>query len=271
MAGIDFKSLWHFTGIIDGGGNTISNLVVSENTNSDDINRDQVGLLTEPSGAAIRNLNINNLTVNITTEGDVLGNYVGAIAGVSSSVTISNVHITGFKPGGVAYSLNGILHSRDYYSRRVVIGGFFGSCNSTSNSIVNSSVSFASGIALAGGACSYQASNFNSIGGLVGRGTCSASNVTVDMNNFSLGLYNPVYNTNTFSLAGGLFGDIQTASIPEANVFNNVTILGNITVTGNTGRVYTGKIYNYFYSGTYYSSLDELEGVNVSGLTINGI
>lgn len=255
MEGVSVKSLWHFSGIIDGNNKTISNLVVTESARRDfDICYDQIGLLTSPRNATIRNVSFNHLSMGLDASSDPLGGYIGSIAGESYNTTVSNVNIQNFQITG-------------RYSKRLVIGGFFGTGG---GNITNSSITFIDGHNITSGGSSYYTSNFGSLGGLMGRGSCSATNVTINFNNLSFRMdgYDE-YTRSAKCLVGGLFGDTQESLTPDVSMYNNITVYGNITASGYSD-VYTGKIYNYYYGGIYYSSTNSFDGVNVSGLTING-
>lgn len=256
MEGVSIKSLWHFSGIIDGNNHTISNLVVTESARRDfDVCYDQIGLLTFPDNATIRNLTINNLTMGLDVTSDPYGGYIGSIAGSSSGITISNVRITNF-------SIN------NRYYNRIVFGGFIGRSNG--DSIINSYLSIADGQHIVSGGSSQGFSNFGSFGGVAGIGAPITLNTTVDLRNidFSFSRDNE-YSRSAKCLVGGVFGSTQQSLTSDLSKWNNVTIVGNITASGNS-NVYTGKVYNYYYSGIYYSSTDTFNGVDASGLTING-
>ena len=256
MEGVSIKSLWHFSGIIDGNNHTISNLVVTESARrDDDIYYDQIGLLTSPNNATIRNLTINNLTMGLDVTSDPYGGYIGSIAGYSRNITVSNVNI-------INYQIN------NRYVNRLIVGGFLG--ESTLCSIENSSVSFANGQSLISGGSSYGNSNYGSLGGITGRGSCNAINVSVNFGNISFGFHRDnEYARSAKCLVGGVFGSTQQSLTPDVSNYNNITITGNITASGNS-NVYTGKVYNQYSSGICYSSTNSFDGVYVSGLTING-
>ncbi len=256
MEGISIKSLWHFAGIIDGNNHTISNLVVTESARrDDDIYYDQIGLLTSPNNATIQNLTINNLTMGLDFTSDPYGGYIGSIAGYSGNITVSNVNI-------INYQINNRYHNR------LIVGGFFGESNSFS--IENSSVSFANGQSLISGGSSYGNSNYGSLGGITGRGSCNAINVSVNFGNISFGFHRDnEYARSAKCLVGGVFGSTIQSLTPDVSNYNNITITGNITASGNS-NVYTGKVYNQYYGGICYSSTNSFDGVYVSGLTING-
>lgn len=257
MEGVSIKSLWHFSGILDGGNHSINNLVVTESSRSDfDVCYDQIGLLTTPQNAAIRNVTFNYLTMGLDVSSDLLGGYIGSIAGDANNTTVSNVHIMNFQVNC-------------HFRRRIVLGGFFGTGG---GSILNSSVTFADGQEITSSSSTYANSNFSSLGGLSGRGYCPASNVTVNFNNIIFRIYDGSYNEyiqNTKCLVGGVFGNAQTSLTPDISIYNNITITGSITASGYS-NVYTGKVYNNYNSGIYHSSTDSFDGVDVSGLTING-
>lgn len=258
MEGVSIKSLWHFSGILDGGNHSINNLVVTESSRSDfDVCYDQIGLFTSPQNATIRNITFNYLTMGLDVSSDLYGGYIGSIAGDAYNTTVSNVHIMNFQVNC-------------HFHRRIVLGGFFGTGG---GSILNSSVTFADGQDITSGPSTYGNSNFSSLGGLSGRGHCPASNVTVNFNNIIFRIYDGSYNNEyirkTKCLVGGVFGDVQTSLTPDISIYNNITITGSITASGYS-NVYTGKVYNSYYGGIYYSSTDTFNGVDASGLTING-
>lgn len=257
MNGINIKSLWHYAGILDGNNHTISNLTITESARrDDDVCYDQIGLFTSPQNATIRNITFNYLTMGLDVSSDLLGGYIGSIAGDAYNTTVSNVHIMNFQVNC-------------HFRRRIVLGGFFGTGG---GSILNSSVTFADGQEITSSSSTYANSNFSSLGGLSGRGHCPASNVTVNFNNIIFRIYDGSYNEyirNTKCLVGGVFGNAQTTLTPDISIYNNITITGSITASGYS-NVYTGKVYNNYYSGIYYSSTDTFNGVDASGLTING-
>lgn len=257
MNGINIKSLWHYAGILDGNNHTISNLTITESARrDDDVCYDQIGLFTSPQNATIRNITFNYLTMGLDVSSDPYGGYIGSIAGDANNTTVSNVHIMN-------------LQINCHFSKRIILGGFFGTGG---GSILNSSVTFADGQDITSGSSTYGNSNFSSLGGLSGRGYCPASNVTVNFNNIIFRIYDGSYNEyiqNTKCLVGGVFGNAQTSLTPDISIYNNITITGSITASGYS-NVYTGKVYNNYYGGIYHSSTDSFDGVDVSGLTING-
>lgn len=257
MEGVSIKSLWHFSGILDGGNHSINNLVVTESSRRDfDVCYDQIGLFTSPQNATISNITFNYLTMGLDGSSDLLGGCIGSIAGDAYNTTVSNVHIMNFQVNC-------------HFHRRIELGGFFGIGG---GSILNSSVTFADGQDITSGPSTYGNSNFSSLGGLSGHGYCPASNVTVNFNNIIFRIYDGSYNEyiqNTKCLVGGVFGNVQTSLTPDISIYNNITITGSITASGYS-NVYTGKVYNYYYGGICYSSTDTFNGVDASGLTING-
>lgn len=258
MNGINIKSLWHYAGILDGNNHTISNLTITESARrDDDVCYDQIGLFTTPNGATISNIIVNGLTLELLSSGDPYGGYVGAIAGDSYGIKISNVHISNFK-------LN------ISYSKRLVLGGFIGQTSSNRDTIVNSSVFFANNQDVTSGGSSRGNSNYSTIGGIVGRGSCVSLNTNVNLSNLSFRIVeDDEYARRAKCLVGGVFGTSQRVLTSDVSLYNNVAITGNITASGNS-NVYSGKIYNYYTSGIYYSSTNSFDGVDVSGLTING-
>lgn len=156
-------SLYEFTGSFDGNGYTISNLKITR----DGVNN--IGLFGKASGAAIRNLNLNNVDIrgadnvgglvgftkantviedcSITGAGQIKGaGSVGGIVGKADNTTISKcystVNVTGTNEyiGGIAgynhYSLNiQQCCSNSNVSGKRYVGGILGGKNSTDNSV----------------------------------------------------------------------------------------------------------------------------------------
>ena len=82
-----------FEGTFDGGDNTISNLVVE--------GENYLGLFGKTDGATIKNVKINNVTINGVS-------YLGAIVGMGYTGTIDNCHVTGYVEIAGNYMVGGI-------------------------------------------------------------------------------------------------------------------------------------------------------------------
>ena len=233
MEGIPIKSIKNFSGVMYGGNyNYITNLTVVENTNSDDVDRDQVGLFTYPNGATIRKVSFEDLTVVLDETGDPLGGYIGAIAGVSYGIIIDDIYIHNFR-------------INESYQNRIVLGGFIGS-SSSSDSIYNSWLVFADNQVITSGGSSYWNSNYGSFGGITGRRECKVISTTVFLKNTTFRIEG--YGENISSakcLMGGLFGTTYSSLTPDASKYWGNHIKGNVTVSGYS-NVYTGKVYNYY-------------------------
>ena len=98
--GVDYRPIPLFSGTLDGQGYTIKNLTINLSEESLEPN---VGLFGQLSGASIRNLNVDRLTIDAPIEMV----SVGSIAGRALNSTLENIAITntelnsGFNTGGL--------------------------------------------------------------------------------------------------------------------------------------------------------------------------
>lgn len=100
FGGVDYRPIPLFSGTLDGQGYTIKNLTINLSEESLEPN---VGLFGQLSGASIRNLNVDRLTIDAPIEMV----SVGSIAGRALNSTLENIAITntelnsGFNAGGL--------------------------------------------------------------------------------------------------------------------------------------------------------------------------
>ena len=100
FGGVDYRPIPLFSGTLDGQGYTIKNLTINLSEESLEPN---VGLFGQLSGASIRNLNVDRLTIDAPIE--LVS--VGSIAGRALNSTLENIAITntelnsGFNAGGL--------------------------------------------------------------------------------------------------------------------------------------------------------------------------
>ena len=87
-----------FSGVLDGAGHTISNLwIVADEYTS--------GIFSRLAGGVVKDLNLNNITLEVLDNVSV----AGTIAGNSTQGTLSNVHINGLTAFGVPASFGGLI------------------------------------------------------------------------------------------------------------------------------------------------------------------
>ncbi len=97
--GVDYRPIPLFSGLLDGQGNTLKNveIILSESSISN------VGLFEQLSGASIRNLNVDRLTIDALMEMVSVGSIAGrALNSTLENIAISNVELnSGFNAGGL--------------------------------------------------------------------------------------------------------------------------------------------------------------------------
>ena len=106
-----FKSSKIFKGKFDGAGYTISNFKLTSNT--------YMGLFAYVENAQIKNLNVSNVTVDLSSTGRS-ETYMGALVGKAINSTITNCHAS-----NVNFKFSG------YSTAKVSLGGFAGRLHST--------------------------------------------------------------------------------------------------------------------------------------------
>lgn len=210
-----------FTGIFDGNGHTISNLTINDSTN------DYKGLFGYTSGAEIKNLTLEAVSVN----GHL---FIGALAGYNAGGTVSNCSASGAVTGNYRY-VGGLVGQKsggtvkdshasvNVSSNSISAGGLIGHLGDSPASITNC---YATG--------SVQGSS--SVGGLVGY----AGNSTIT-NCYATGnvIIDSVYMSNN-AYAGGLVGN---ASLSSAALIEKCYALGDVSVQfPGTPPVFSGSL-----------------------------
>lgn len=258
MSGKPFTSITGFGGEFNGGNHTIRNLMVGNvRTNNSYYAlgfQSFWGVFTGAActdGASVRvcDVTFENLTTRWRPGGPVEeanDNRVGALFSLSNydGTTIDNVHITNFR----VVKTPGSPWGRGY------IGGFVGLLDGDIT-ISNSSITFASNQDFCSGDGYSKA-----IGGIYGyhldsTPTCTLNNVSVDFGTMNFtGIAGSAY------YFGGLGGSYARSGSGYYYASFNGTC-SDVAVTGNV-------TYNNGLFGKVTPTINELGGINVSGLTI---
>ena len=178
-----------FSGVLDGGGNTISGLSITCST-------DYCGLFARLNGGTVQNLTFSNPTVTTSAK------YVGLVGGeAAGTTTISNITVTGgsisntfaasasdhtidsYTGGIVGYYANGSVanvSSSLTVSGKSATGGVIGATTTNpsltiSNVTVSGSVS---GLRHVGGILGAKSGSSTSVGGVISDSSVTASSVT---------------------------------------------------------------------------------------------
>ncbi len=181
-----------FSGHYNGQGYIINNLFIRRPST------DYIGLFGRTGTVTVTNVVLTN--VNITGR-----NYVGALIGYASSITVSNCSSSGSLYGGIDGSLNGMIGGLLGYGGGGTISNSYSSCNVT-------------GLKRAGGFLG--ASNNLNINNCYATG-----NVLIN------GTYNNTY-------AGGFSGEFDSSV--TGIVLNNSYATGSVTNSSNGGLAYAG-------------------------------
>ena len=279
----DFTPLNNFTGVLDGQGQTISNLNMLQTPNG------YAGLFSQiDSAGAVRNLNLTvNFNLNATNSA-----YIGSLAGsgtgttynvtASGSIAANNYpgYIGGLMGGGggtIQNSSANVSIDTSGYAYTVYAGGLVGSQDSglIHNSFAAGSIIAAGGYL--GGLVGYQsgiiqnsyatgsltaATEYSQVGGLVGSQSGSSATIT---NSYATG--------SVSSLPGGYVGGLvgyDFASISGSYATGNVTAGSGAYVGGLVGLAYA-PILNSYATGTvtggFNAAAGGLVGFNTSSLT----
>ena len=152
--GVDYSPIPIFSGLLDGQGYTIKNVTINLSEESLEPN---VGLFGQLSGASIRNLNVDRLTIDAPIEMMSVGSIAGrALNSTLENIAISNAELnSGFNAGGLigtiepldpwaeVLELNEVQINQTSFNGTIKggfqVGGLIGAVNrSTSVSIRNS-------------------------------------------------------------------------------------------------------------------------------------
>lgn len=252
-----------FLGSFDGNNKTISNVVIDSSLMPPfGTNVQGVGLFgylsgTEDNPIEVKNLTINNITVNSTKNGTA-----GFLGRLGSYVTVDNVNITGTV----------IINTQNGHNN---VGGFMAVIEGSNSSVTNCSIK-----ATAGSNSGLIASG--AVGGMISQIDATASDITINgliCENFG------VYGT---SAVGGIIGKINAVANKEITLsncsFSGATI--NVSATNCGGIVgawynaagYTTTLENCTFSGTFAyrgaNATDNLRFMNANntlvGATSNG-
>ena len=219
-----------FQGDFDGAGYTISNMTINVSSSSDNYN----GLFGIVDNSEIKNVRINNATINITSDSVSLGHVAGFLAARAMNSTIEGITISNARYNG--RSISGTYRA---------IGGVVGS-------LINGTVSNAKTTAIT-------VSNSCTVGGIVGAANSNYSNVTslVEKSYSSL-----VTSGDEIYIQGGIVGG--TAS--KGSSSNNFLTISNCQFDGNLGSddSYGGSIGGVAYSAGILGYFQVIDGKNVS-------
>lgn len=232
-----------FKGVIDGGGHTISGLVINRATT------EYVGFFAAINGATIKDL---------TIDGTVNGSHrTGGFAGNSTSSKFTNVTFNGDitaadRIGGLAGEVSGCTFSKCNYkgniSGRTNVGGIIGYSSGTST--------FTS--------CTVDAkitASGENIGGIVGY---SVDNSTVNITScFAYGII------SGSKYVGGLAGHINMHTIAESGAIMDITsangnaggIIGSSDMMNHWSSSITRKVVHCFCIGDIHSDGDNVGGI----------
>lgn len=252
MNNISMEAINKFKGKFNGMNHTIHNLDIVANNdyewglfiNNTIYNRVQL----------LENITFNGLRITGRTA-DEYRISGGALSGGGYIDKVSNVHINNFTVG----------RSSDNYC--LALGGFFGMVG-TNCIVENSSVSFSPNQTITGSNYYVRYLTPTVLGGIVG--SCSANSLALTVSNTIVNFNNLVFQS-TYNQTKCFFGGVFNSEVSNPSVgdiFSNVTITGNVTIGGS--NIYTAKIYTTGGSNYTNTFVNEIEGVDVSGLTING-
>lgn len=244
MESVSINAFEGFKGEFNGDGHTISNLDVVCGGNY------EWGLFlngTDFGGTVkvVENVTFDGLKVTGCTASEYsVGG--GALSGGGHIKLVSDVHVSNFTVGRTSnYCL--------------CLGGFFGSGGDT---VRNSSVSFTPNQTVVGSNYYVRYLPPTCLGGITGE--CGnppvVENTTVNFNNLT---FKSTYSTMK-CVFGGVFVSSNSYGVETDNRFSGVTVQGHVNIQGST--VYGGKVYTMGNSS--FTTVDEVDGVDVSGLTI---
>lgn len=224
-----------FTGTLDGGGYTISNLTISSSGDT--------GLIGAASGATVTNVHITSGT--ITTTGTYAGSIIGEnqnLSTVSYCSSQASITSSGLYVGGLVGLANNTINiQKSWYNGSLTLnnsyylGGIIAILNVGASTI---SDSYSSG--------TYTATdNPVGVGGVLG------------IDNGTTSTIGNVYSNATITVSGannvgGLIGILENTTL--SNSFAAVTINGTMThkggVTGSSGGVSTNNYFDATLAGT---------------------
>ncbi|MGI6444880.1 MAG: Ig-like domain-containing protein [Candidatus Ozemobacteraceae bacterium] len=221
-----------FAGTYNGQNYTVSNIAVTGNAN-------YAGMFGNFTGASLKNLNVDGLTLN---KGDLTAAGVsgGLIAAVNAAAAIDNINLNNVNVSAITGAANS--------------AGLIGVTNDSTVTVSNVSVTFADGAGISG----------KSAAGLIGTAGANTSianaNVTTqgtgaitgetyasglvglfngtDIDNANVTLSAALSTTGENSFVGGIAGDAAGANITRSNVTFSATVSAAATAAGsNVGGI----------------------------------
>ena len=264
MSGITFKAIKSFSGTLDGKGYTISNLTITP------ANDTPTAIFSQIEGATVKNLNLNNYSVSVTSTtqpctaaiaGDAYDSTISGcnISGeISSTAKCSHLNIgsTAFVAGVAAYTSNSTISNCSFdgtitanngqYVAGIagyIYGGKISNCRVTPNSSI--------------------LSKMNNIGGIVG---CIANNGVVEDCTFEGRLTAYAYN-------GGIAGQLLSGTIDGCVATSNAEIIGHSGIT-STEYTSTGGIVGRIHLSNTEATVVRVENcasyASVESLAVTG-
>ena len=236
LSGISWKGIGtgsrSFRGDFDGAGYTISNMTinVSSSTSSNNYN----GLFGNVINSEIKNVRINNATINITSDSVSLGHVAGFLAATAENSTIEGITISNAR-------YNGRYISGTYR----VTGGVVGSL--TGGTVSNAKTT------------AITISNGCTVGGIVGSVSALDSNTTTRVEKSYSSL---VTSGDQIYIQGGIVGSTNSRS----SAGNKLLTISNCQFDGNLGSddSYGGSIGGVAYSAGILGYFQVIDGQNVS-------
>ncbi|MCL2846260.1 MAG: hypothetical protein FWE38_01065 [Firmicutes bacterium] len=254
---IGINATFPFSGNFDGGGFTISNIFLMEETTA----RTNYGLFGFVQNANIRNLNVSNVSFTIRNDAAASQN-IGSVAGqIGNNTHLHNVRVIGGNiiaagsesVGGVVGLANNALgqaapntmnmvQSGVHVTGRTLVGGVIGHAISTAvhNSFsANGSITVTGETAVAGGLIG-QSTSQNSSGD-------NWSRQFVSYNSFStINVHATSPSWTGHSVIGGLIGNIVTGTSWVVNSYAS----GNLTVDATTGIIRAAGLVGHTQAAT---------------------
>ena len=215
-----------FSGVFNGGGNTIRNLTINRTANNQ-------GLFGRINAGRVENLQLQNLNING-------GGTVGGLAGLITRSRVININSTGTISGGSG------------------IGGLVGSASDSSSVTDSYSSSTIRGSSSVGGVVGSFGSNCNtcnvtnvySTGAITGTSTGSGIGGVLGSAG-SIGLVTNSYSTGAISggsTIGGVVGNLSGGNV--TNSYSTGAISGGNTIGGVVGNFSGSNVTNSYSTGT---------------------
>lgn len=245
MTGMTMGAIVRYTGILNGGNHTISNLTVTARNVQEELYHNHGGLFVYGS-PTVSFLNINGLIISGTMS-DEGKTYVGALFGATgweSGTWANNVSIRNFKIADYTGSYE-----------KIMLGGLIGHLGGNNRvTLRDCSVTFSDGNTFP-----QKNSVVMTVGG-VASPDYTGSSTPLTLNGVSVDFGSITFSGSGTHYFGGVYGQGDNANIAA----ENVTVSGDITLP--TSNTYAYKVYPC--PGSSPAGLNVLSGVNVNRLTI---